>query len=140
MIKACLASAFSVVFRSLLCKKRSLIKFSSADYLCFALLATASRGLAYAKFYLHNPKNHLTILRLIVLRSNLKSNLAKFVNLTSNLTHRDPYLDGVKFNSTSNLKICGATAPNLNLHAVQQPLTCSGVGEGVGEEGATLRK
>ena len=54
---------------------RSLIKFSSADYLCFALLATASRGLACTKFYLHNPKSHLAILRLIVLRSNWKSNL-----------------------------------------------------------------
>ena len=70
-----LASAFSVALRSLLCKKRSLIKFSSADYLCFALLATASRGLAYAKFYLHNPKNHLTILCLDFLQSNLKLNL-----------------------------------------------------------------
>nr|WP_314398873.1 hypothetical protein [uncultured Campylobacter sp.] len=28
----------------------------------------------------------------------------------------------------------------FNLHAVQQQLTCSGVREGLGEEGATLRK
>ena len=28
----------------------------------------------------------------------------------------------------------------FDLHVVQQPLTCSGVGEGLGEEGATLRK
>ena len=33
------------------------------------------------------------MLRLIVLRSNLESNLAKFVNLT----HRDPHLENAKF-------------------------------------------
>ena len=42
------------------------------------------------------------ILRLNFLRSNLKSNLAKFVNLTSNFTHRDPHLEN------ANLKTCGA--------------------------------
>ena len=35
--------------------------------------------------------------RLIVLRSNLGSNLAKFVNLASNFTHRDPSLENAKF-------------------------------------------
>ena len=39
------------------------------------------------------------ILRLNFLRSNLKSNLAKFVNLTSNLTHRDPHLENVNLNT-----------------------------------------
>jgi len=34
--------------------------------------------------------------------------------------------------------MCGSV--KFNLHAVQQPLTCSGVREGLGEEGATLRK
>ena len=57
-------SAFSVALRSLLCKKRSWLKFSSADCFCFVALATASRSPAYAKFYLRNPKNHLKILRL----------------------------------------------------------------------------
>ena len=31
----------------------------------------------------------------IVLRSNLKSNLAKFINLASNFAHRDPHLENV---------------------------------------------
>ena len=44
------------------------------------------------------------ILRLNFLRSNLKSNLAKFVNLTSNFTHRDPHLENV------NLKTCSTLA------------------------------
>ncbi|EET79378.1 hypothetical protein CAMSH0001_1656 [Campylobacter showae RM3277] len=57
---------------------RSWLKFSSADYLCFALLATASRGLAYAKFYLRNPKNHLKILRLIIVAFKFEAKFANF--------------------------------------------------------------
>ena len=47
----------------------------------------------------------------IVLRSNLKSNLAKFINLASNFAHRDPHLENV------NLKTCGATAPDKTAHS-----------------------
>nr|WP_314997672.1 hypothetical protein [uncultured Campylobacter sp.] len=39
--------------------------------------------------------------------------MTKFANLTPNFTHRDPYLENVKF----------------NLRVAQQLLTCSGVGE-----------
>ncbi|EEF14408.1 hypothetical protein CAMRE0001_2712 [Campylobacter rectus RM3267] len=48
-------------------------------------------------------KNHLAILRLIVLRSNLKSNLAKFANLS----RQDPHLENVNSlhsNLTKNLR------------------------------------
>ena len=44
-----------------------------------------------AKF--KSASSRTKILRLIVLRSNLKSNLAKFANFT----HRDPHLENVKF-------------------------------------------
>ena len=43
----------------------------------------------------------------IVLRSNLKSNLAKFINLASNFAHRDPHLENVNSlhsNLTKNLR------------------------------------
>ena len=77
---------------------------------------------------LQNSKNHLAILRLIVLRSNLQIS-------ASNFTRRDLYLENIKFDS--NLRRDGA---KFNLRIAQQPLTCSGVGEGLGEEGATLLK
>nr|WP_314089846.1 hypothetical protein [uncultured Campylobacter sp.] len=44
-----------------------------------------------AKF--KNASSRTKILRLIVLRSNLKSNLAKFANFT----HRDPHPKNIKF-------------------------------------------
>ena len=47
----------------------------------------------------------------IVLRSNLKSNLAKFINLASNFIRRDPHLENAKF------KICSATAPDKTMHS-----------------------
>ena len=66
---------------------------------------------------LQNSKNHLAILRLIFFAIKFE---VKFVNLT----HRDLHLENA----------------NLNLRIAQQLLTCSGVREGLGEEGATLRK
>ena len=57
--------------------------------------------------FLRNIQIHLKILRLDFLRSNLKSNLAKFANFT----HRDPHLENV------NLKTCGATAPDKTAHS-----------------------
>jgi len=51
----------------------------------------------FAEILPHNPKNHLTIPRLIVLRSNLKSNLDKFVNLGFKFSRRDPHLENAKF-------------------------------------------
>ena len=75
---------------------------------------------------LQNSKNHLAILRLNFFTFKFE---AKFVNLT----HRDPYPENVKFTFSVRQR-------QINLHAVQQPLTCSGVREGLGEEEATLRK
>ena len=51
------------------------------------------------------------------------SERVKFANLTSNFTHRDPYLENVKF-------AFSARRRQINLHAVQQPLTCSVDGGG----------
>ena len=80
-----------------------------------------------AKF--KSASSRTKILHLNFLRSNLKSNLAKFANFT----HRDPHL------KNSNLKFA-VRQHQIKLRIAQQPLTCSGVREGLGEEGATLRK
>ena len=48
----------------------------------------------------------------------------------ANFTHRDPHPKNAKF-KLATLCVSKAMLP---------PLTCSGVGEGMGEEGATLRK
>ena len=54
----------------------------------------------------------------------------KFEVKFATLNHRDPYLEN------SNLKFAMLCASK----AMLPPLTCSGVGEGLGEKGATLRK
>ena len=54
----------------------------------------------------------------------------KFEVKFANFTHRDPHPENAKFKLAT---LCVSKA-------VSPPLTCSGVGEGLGEEGATLRK
>ena len=84
---------------------RSMLNFSS-----FLLVATTARK---AK-----PLNHLAILCLDSLRSNLKSNLAKFVNLASNFPRRDPYLENVKFKFAT-LCVSKAASPPLTLASLR---------------------
>nr|WP_314476475.1 hypothetical protein [uncultured Campylobacter sp.] len=60
----------------------------------FVFAPAATRSVSLSRKNYNNIKNHLTILRLIVLRSNFKnSNLIKFANLASNFIHRNPHLE-----------------------------------------------
>ena len=68
------------------------------------------------------------ILHLNSLGSKLESNSVKFANLALNFTRRDPHLEN------SNLKFATLCVSK----AMSPPLTCSGVGGGLGAEGATL--
>nr|WP_314471341.1 hypothetical protein [uncultured Campylobacter sp.] len=58
----------------------------------------------------------------------MESNSVKFANLALNFTRRDPHLEN------SNLKFATLCVSK----AMSPPLTCSGVGGGLGAEGATL--
>ena len=73
-------------------------------------------------------KNHLTILRLDFLRSNLWSNLQIS---TSNFTHRDPCLENINFDLIKfKAKLVSKLAMLCVSKAVSSPLTCSEVGGG----------
>ena len=103
---------------------------------CFVVLATASRGnfKSAADYlssldlkFLHNIQIHLKILRLDFLRSNLKINLQISA---LNFTRRDLHLEN------PNLLYSNLTKKPATLcvsKAMSPHLTCSGVGEGLGE-------
>ena len=57
----------------------------------------------------------------------------KFGVKFANFTDRDPHPENVKFKFAARQR-------QINLRIAQQHLTCSGVGGGLGAEGATLRK
>ena len=82
ILVACLASAFPR-FRKIFAPQATCLAHAQFCFFCLQLRACEAE----------NSKNHLAILRLNFLRSNLKSNLA------SNFTHRDTNLENVKFDS-----------------------------------------
>ncbi len=112
-LTARLASAFPR-FRKIFAPQAVCLAHAQFCFFCLQLRACEAE----------NSKNHLAILRLDC-----------FYLKFTNLSHRDLYLENIKFDS--NLRCDGA---KFNLRIAQQLITCSGVGDGLGEEGATLRK